>query len=1191
MPAGPKLNLPVQLLGLDEKANPRTSVPGTITDGRNWTMDKDGRMRKRAGLSALSMLDESGSAVTGGRELATLGDELVLCTRDKVHSRDAISGAWIPRGRRALESARVIPACATNAVCNGMDSLLQADTATIGRYVLVVMSGGTTPANDSESGWMLVDGTSGSVLRAKEQLPTDYFGVTCSDTGETSARFIAFAIERGTTNLHIGEWDSDHRGVTWSALIDDIYETDDSNAYGLQPLGYQAAPYAVCRVAQNIWLVAYQQTAGGALVVRKVTRTAANTFTLSSATTIEATLPSYSIVPAISWSSGASDTATIAGFYHGTVYWGELTISTMATSATGNLEPAAWTSSGAAPYDKPSCRGATSAKPDSTAYFFFDVITYDDSDDPSRSVYLWAKGNEDAELLAKGAGLLSHAAEFSTAETGEVAVGIAHLSSWQPSAFIMRVWLSTGASLQWSAMSIGAHFCAGDYAGRGTSTQLPRLDSALALGILNEPISPGGPGTTLLKLAFIDYADTSTACSQPAEANGALLLPGTCLKSYDGQHVTEAAFPLGPETMTASESAIGRSYGLSADGVLVPYPDVVTSETESPVPASSAITLAFAPASTATIDVETAALDPYLTTWNAGTAYFDLWVRIVDPTPGETYELLRGASSESYILFTDGSVAWQNGNVAATEITSEWTRVTWSVSTKELVHAVTTRLKLRLSASSTLSEDTATFQIAIGGAMAPKFDFPLASIETGTRLYRACLAWTDSQGRTQRSQISPSVSHTNTGGLANLVTIPMVTVTERSPVTNLDNAIHPAVIEIYRTGAGGTTFYRVGTVANVPNAANASVYDGLGDVDLIANEKLYTTGGTVEHWPPIGCSLVASHQGRAFVASIDNTVLFTAFASSGEGLVFSSEFVADTGHIPGKLTALLSLDDKLAVCTDTAVAALAGIGPELTGTPVYDSPMVISTQFGPVSQRACARVPTGIGMITAHGVYMLDRGLGLQWTGAAVTDEVPGSSAWTAATYTPAGDQIRFSTSGLVIVHDLTLPGPPNRMGQWTKWSYPTNVWAWATAEGVLYQLQSNGNVYQADSGYTDYGTNYQEWVRFAVISPTGTAAWSRIWEAELTCDIAASCTLKVGFTNDDYGLSENANVLVAGVGGLKHAIARPKHGQCSRMTIWIGESAATSTAGITLDAVVLKAASKGGLGRLGNSNRATRST
>ena len=136
--------------------------------------------------------------------------------------------------------------------------------------------------------------------------------------------------------------------------------------------------------------------------------------------------------------------------------------------------------------------------------------------------------------------------------------------------------------------------------------------------------------------------------------------------------------------------------------------------------------------------------------------------------------------------------------------------------------------------------------------MAPTVKTPFPVLEVGTREYCACAAWTDASGRTQRSQIAPAVSAVNALGLAYSITVPMVNITERDTATNLDSAIHPAVIEIYRTPISSPTFYRVASVTNVVNGADVTVTDPLPDTAITGNEQLYTTGGVVENWPPVG---------------------------------------------------------------------------------------------------------------------------------------------------------------------------------------------------------------------------------------------------------------------------------------------------------------------------------------------------
>lgn len=1166
----------VRLLGLDEKANPRVPVqPGIIIDGRNWAMSKDGRVSKRPGTTAQAMSDGLGHTLVG-RELSQLGGALVLGTRSKIHSRTATGTTWDPRGYRAYESMRIQSVCATNAVCNGIDALLQYDSATIGDTTYIVMSGGNAVGSESETKSIFFDNVTGQVTSTGYW--PGHFGVIVSDTGESSNQRAVFSLEKGTGNLWI---DVPADGSV--KLATDVAQPYDRVTYGLQPYGVQAAPYAVQRVAVNTWIVAYQDT-GISFVCRKISRTALGAYTVGDAQVVESSIPSVALVPAIAYHSGDS-TAKVAGLYYGTIYYGTVTISTGAVSGTGSLAPSAWN----ATETKPLFRGFTGIVVSSVAYFFADVISWDANAVETRDVWHWSPGRANATIFARNCGLFCHAYQPDNGDDGEISIGLVNVSTWQPSAFLMRTWVAGG---YWDRQAIGAHLAAGDYAGRSCSQLLPKLSTAVLLGILNEPISLGGPGTVLLKLATIGFADTYTACSPPAEIGGTLVLPGACLKAYDGKSVTEAAFLLGPESVAAEETTIGKTYTADATGTLVPYPDVVTAETASPVPAESYIAANFVGTS-ASINLLTAAGTPGLATWPAGKVTISVWVRIDTPAVGATYSLYRGASGPGgYVIDSSpDATAWQSADVASTPIDDTWTQVTWTVDVSEITVTEASRVRIKIKAIAVGGSEMEQFHVAVGGARSPRIDLPFPSLAIGTRQYCACMAWTDAQGRTQRSQVSPITTYTGASGYTAAITVPNLEITERSSNRNYDSGLHPAVIEVYRTEASSTTFYRLGSMTNSPTGAPLVMYDRLSDADLVSREQLYTTGGVVSAWPPIGANLVQQHQGRMFVATADNQVYFSGYVAQGEGLHFAAEFWVETEHLPGRLTALLSLDDKLALCTADAIAQLGGFGPELTGTPVYDSPMVIGSQFGPINQRACARAPDGWGCITSHGVYMLDRGLQLKWIGPAVTDEAPGDFAWFAACYTDTGEQLRFSTGNQTLVYDLTLPGPPGRMSQWFRWSYPFPVTAYAIAGGYLYQLQLNGSVYLADEGLTDAGTSFQEWLQLAVVSPAGPNGWSRIYRAELTCDVAEGSTIKVSFTNGNYGMSEDATTLLAPTGGLKDVLAEPRYGQCSKMTIWIGENAATATAGITLDAIGLLVGVKGGLGRLGAANRAARST
>ena len=1167
--------LDVRLLGLDEKANPRGAQPGTIVDGCNWMMVDDGRIEKRPGTTALPMLDTAGNTVASPRELSSLNDELVLGNARKWYGLNSITGQWIPRGFAAYERLHINQVIATPAPCNGVDSRLLVDSAQIGNYTLLGLSGGLYDGDYSASCYILVDSATGQIVTQYSNL-LGWDWTMGTDGHTASPTFVGFIAN--TNNLFAIVWDNTtgFRSILGKAgILSDVINLTDANSYGLQTTGVPAAPYASVLVGDNVWLVAYQN-ASGYIAIRKVTRTSGTTFSISSPTLVtSASFTTYA--QTLAWAYNLGDaTATLAFCGQGdsdttaVLRYSTITISSMAWTGVASTSPTGWAT----------CRGLTGIMVSGTPYFFADIYLSATNHPPAlRNVYSWAPAASPPApvLVLQAAGLLSHAFTPPIGDTGEIGLGVAYLSSWQPSAFILRLRMAAGVV---ASMNIGAHLQNGNLAGKPMTTHLPNMAGGqIGLGVLNNPVSSGALGTVLVELAVLTQT-THASVSQPCQIADTLLLPGAALKAYDGAHITEAAFPLGPESIAASENNSGKPLYIGPANALVTASPTAGTMTI-PVSGGTAIAL-FASGPIGTL------------LWPTGTLTVTVWAWITGGSGsyqfgfigGETIQIARHASDGSDYIYAPtatlpptqtltGSVAKY---VFTVPVSPQWTG-------SAPVPAVTDLLKLQLLCSGTSG---ATLHIAYGASQPSGITTLIPVIEPGTREYCACLAWTDSQGRTQRSQPCPAVSTTNVNGFPMNLTAYMVNITERDPLFNYDAAIPCAVIEIYRTLVNQPIFYRVATIPNTANGANVAYSDSTADATLDANEQLYTTGGVVENWPTIGANLVASHQGRAFVATADNLVFFTAYAQSGEGLAFAAEYQVETEHIPGALTALLSLDSNLAICTATNYAALSGVGPESTGLPAYDSPMLVGSGIGPTSQRACARTPTGIAMITAHGAQMFDRGLNLNYIGIHVDNDIPDGSSWYAATLHPGKNQVRFYADSLVTVYDWTISPPPGRQSQFYKWAYPDTVVATAIASGAIYQLVSGGTVYLADQGYSDAGTAYQEWVKLSVVSPAGIDSWSRLYAARFACDIVAGTSLQVVFTPEEGNLSTTDTNTIAGP--LKHVICKPRYGKISSMVMWIGESAATTTAGITLDAIGLLVGNKGGVGRLPAASRMVRS-
>ena len=1176
--------LDVRLLGLSEKDNPKTSQAGTIVDGLNWQMTKEQRVEKRPGMNALAMLSSGGQTLSG-RELASLGQELMLNDGVQWYARNPLTSQWMPRGYSAYESMQILPTIATNAECNGVDSRLQMETAVIGQTAMTFMAGGDSASDVLESGWLLTNVATGDIIIPRQ--PSAFANVSIGTDGHTvSPTFIGFGCNPAYTgtyqDISMIIWDNTQGFSTEQdrTIISGIPLVMDANNYTLSRGSQLTCPYAACLVGDNVWLIAYNQfIVGGSsqLVVRKITRTPGPGWnvTVSDPTVVHSLYTPYAVP--MSWNYTSGGTAYLAWEDQGDCSLGEsimfapVNISTLAVGTILNTQ-----GDGSHTWDL--CRGLSVASINGSPWVFIDMTWDGGGLTGQRSVWLWTPSGATCTLLINGAGLLTQAFHYTFEQTSEVGIGIAYPSTWQPSSFLMRVRVSGN---QPSGCTFGGHLQAGDFAGRPMVLQLPNFTAGatLPLGTLNNEIAPGASGNVIVSMLSLAPAVSSTppVQGQPVEIAGTMVAPGAALKAYDGEHITEAQFYLGPESIAATVGD-GQIYYLNSANTL----------TQS-VPTTSGVMTATVSSHAALITLQSSAGNPALTSWPAGTIPVTVTAWITGGSGSYQFGLVGG---EAWLLDRldtttgTGYAYTDRTNVPATQtLTGTAAQYTFLVPVLALSSTLPTdALKIGLLAT---GNDGATLHVGYGPLYPSSITTGFPVVELGTRQYTAVAAWTDAQGRIQRSQPCPPVSCPDMQGLSTNVTVPALNFTERGSPFNLDYAITPAQIEIYRTGVNDPIFYKVASFINQINGAPLSFIDSTPDADITENEQLYTTGNAVEHWPVIGCNIVCSHQGRLFAATAANDVYFTAYLSSGEGLAFAAEYLVETEHINGPLTGLFSLDSNLILGTLTAYATMGGVGPEATGVPPYDSPMVVASGIGPRGPRSYVRIPDGVVALTEHGVQLFDRSLALQNVGLPVEPEpLAGYLPWFSAVYHPTLNQIRLFRTGLALVWDWTLNGPPGRAGQWFKWQYAVNVMATAMANLGLYYLGTNGTVYIADVGLTDNGTAYQEWVQFSVVSPAGPNSWSRLYALRLMCSAAAGSTAKVVFTPEEGNLATTDTHTLAAGGGMTNIITKPLHGKGSSMNIWIGESAASATAGLTIDAIGLLVGNKGGLGQMPVTNR-----
>lgn len=273
---------------------------------------------------------------------------------------------------------------------------------------------------------------------------------------------------------------------------------------------------------------------------------------------------------------------------------------------------------------------------------------------------------------------------------------------------------------------------------------------------------------------------------------------------------------------------------------------------------------------------------------------------------------------------------------------------------------------------------------------------------SSTYSYLAVFEWQDAMGVRHRS--ARSVPRTVTlDGAHNAATVTILPVLPSSkwlipdsvssapgfdPEGGLESGDQPMVIKLYRTQAGGTTYYNVvagdGPIAfaGTGNASTISYTDLLADTVLASHTKVYgdgtdgtTPGNILDNLCPPSFQGVITHQNRIF--GVDGPRVWPSkVLTAGEGPGFNEATLFSVDDGPGDLTALASIDDKLILFKSDRVLYMTGLGPADNGTQNdWSPPTRIASDTGCNDWRSVVVTPRGVLFQSADGRRMLTRDL------------------------------------------------------------------------------------------------------------------------------------------------------------------------------------------------------------------------
>jgi hypothetical protein len=330
--------------------------------------------------------------------------------------------------------------------------------------------------------------------------------------------------------------------------------------------------------------------------------------------------------------------------------------------------------------------------------------------------------------------------------------------------------------------------------------------------------------------------------------------------------------------------------------------------------------------------------------------------------------------------------------------------------------------------------------------------------------YKVHYEWYDRQGQIHRSAVSPIFSGTMAGGPGRMqFDIPCIHKGEVDKLVDVQFAI-------FREWTDGL-YHRVDSSGLLPNLLTAqyrTVFDEV--LDISANEILYTEGGILEDFGPPASRIMTVRQNRAFIVPEEDRELvwYTKDKKHGFGIQFTP-LLTRRISAGGEIIALQELDEKIIVFKRREIHAFTGRGPNDLGTgPQFTETFLITTDVGCTDRRSVVRMDKGIMFQSEKGIYLLTRGLELQYIGAAV--EFYNSVPVVKAFEVDHKNQVRFLLrTGVMLVFDhLINQWSVTTSTDWGGLDFLQDAVVW---DNAFYLLDENG-VFKEESsaGFTDNG-------------------------------------------------------------------------------------------------------------------------
>jgi len=372
--------------------------------------------------------------------------------------------------------------------------------------------------------------------------------------------------------------------------------------------------------------------------------------------------------------------------------------------------------------------------------------------------------------------------------------------------------------------------------------------------------------------------------------------------------------------------------------------------------------------------------------------------------------------------------------------------------------------------------------------------------------------------------------------------------------TDMKSPRGEVVIRAYRTigllPTADSEHYLVGQVTNDPTASTVTFVDTTTDAVAALSSTFYQDSGELENTAPPAGHILASGNGRVFVAGfadLPNEIQASKVRIPGRALEFSDFLprivVPEAG---GPITAIAVMNETLLVFKETRIYRVRGEGPNNTGFGEFLTPELISADTGTAIARSVVVTPMGVMFEGVKGKMIVDQGFQVGYIGAPL-EKLSAPGTCIGATLVPAMQQVRFSYSGTTHVWDYYHR-------QWYVFTHasegPTCLW------NDLHVALDGGVVYDNSAVFLDVVDSYTMELTLSFVTSTQTRRGDvQVRSIGLTGVSLAAHYLSV-YARFDLGATIETVVETAVVGaGVLEPIWRLAHQRCSSIEITIRDA------------------------------------